>query len=101
MKRKTFIGGALVLGLLGAMQTSVAFAAGNHDEHKQPPASSQGVDSKPTPKPQQPSSSPMNHGNMDHGSMNHESMDHSGMNHDKMNPASKATDTEVDSKHDH
>jgi uncharacterized protein involved in copper resistance len=101
MKRKTLIGGALVLGLLGAMQTSGAFAAGNHDEHKQPPTSSQGVDSKPTPKPQQASSSQMNHGDMDHGSMDHESMDHSGMNHDKMSPDPKAADAEVDSNHAH
>lgn len=101
LKRKTFIGAALVLGLLGAMQTSVAFAAGNHDEHKQPSTSSQGIGNKPAPKPQQPSNSQMNHGDMDHGSMDHESMDHSGMNHDKMSPDSKATDAEVDSKHDH
>lgn len=101
LKRKIFIGGALVLGLLSAMQTSVALAAGNHDEHKQPSTSSQGSDSKPATKPQQPSSSQMNHGGMDHGSMDHESMDHSGMNHDKMSPDPKATDAEVDSKHDH
>jgi hypothetical protein len=31
LTRKTFIGGALALGLLGAMQTSVALAAGNHE----------------------------------------------------------------------
>ncbi|MCJ0975982.1 hypothetical protein MST27_21715 [Pseudomonas sp. PS1] len=101
MKRKTLIGGALVLGLLGAMQTSVAFAAGSHDEHKQPSTSSQGLDSKSAPKPHNSSRSQMNHGDMDHGSMDHESMDHSGMNHDKMSPDPKAADAEVDSNHAH
>jgi uncharacterized protein involved in copper resistance len=100
LKRKTFIGGALVLGLLGAMQT-YTFAAGNHDEHKQPSTSSQGLDSKPAPQPQQPSNSQMNHGDMDHGSMEHESMDHGGMSHDNMSPDPKATDAEVDSNHAH
>jgi uncharacterized protein involved in copper resistance len=101
LTRQIFIGGALALGLLGAVQTTVALAAGNHDEHQQPPTSSQGSDSKPTTKPKQPSSSQMNHGDMDHGSMGHGSMDHRGMNHDRMSPDPKATDAEVDSKHDH
>ena len=101
LKRKNFIGGALALGLLGAVQTTVALAAGNHDEHQQPPTSSQGSDSKPATKPKQPSSSQMNHGDMDHGSMDHGSMDHRGMNHDKMSPDPKAADSEVNSKHDH
>lgn len=101
LKRKTFISGALVLGLLGAIQTSVAFAAGNHDEHKQPSTTSQGLGSKPAPQPQERPSSQMNHGDMDHGSMDHKSMDHSGMNHDKMSPDPKATDAEADSKHGH
>jgi uncharacterized protein involved in copper resistance len=96
MKRKTLIGGALMFGLLSALQTSAAFAGDDHDQHKQSSSFSQNSDSKPASQSQETSSSQMSHGDMGHGSMDHGEMDHGKMDHDP-----KATGTEVDSHHDH
>jgi uncharacterized protein involved in copper resistance len=90
-KRKTLIGSALMFSLLGVMNMSAAFA-----EHKQSSASSQNPGNKPASQTQGTSNSKMNHDDMDHGSMDHGEMEHGKMDHDP-----KATDTEVDSHHDH
>ena len=95
-KRKTLIGSALMFSLLGVMNISAAFAEQTHDQHKQPSASSQNSGNKPASQTQGTSNSKMNHDDMDHGSMDHGEMEHGKMDHDP-----KATDTEVDSHHDH
>lgn len=95
-KRKTLIGSALMFSLLGVMNMSAAFAEQKHDQHKQSSASSQNPGKKPASQTQGTSNSKMNHDDMDHGSMDHGEMEHGKMDHDP-----KATDTEVDSHHDH
>ncbi|WP_454864772.1 hypothetical protein [Pseudomonas rhizophila] len=98
LMRKTLIGSALALGLLGAMQMPAAFAGEVQGEHEHSSAASHDSGNKPAVQPHgQSSDSPqMNHGKMDHGSTDHDDMDH-----DKKKQEHDANKTEAGSNHDH
>lgn len=93
LQHKTLIGGALALGLLGAMQMPAAFAGTGQAEHEHSSATSHEPASKP-PAPSQ--GQQMKHGDMDHGAMGH-----SDMGHDTMSGEHNANEAEAGSNHDH
>lgn len=76
LNRKSLIGCALAIGLLGGVP--VALAGESSGEHSHPaPASS-------THKPEPAQKSKANESKTDHGSMDHGSMDHSKMSDESM-----------------
>jgi len=103
LQRKTLIGSVLAIGLLGAMQTSAAFAGDAQVEHPRASATAHDAASKPAASRQgQPShGEQMKQGDMDHGSMNHGSMNDRDMGHDMMSGEHNANEAGTDSNHDH
>ncbi|WP_137820171.1 hypothetical protein [Pseudomonas sp. 2FG] len=97
LNRKTLIGSAFAVSLLGVMQMPIAVASGDHGEHEHSTAPVANSTGKPAP---QQKGQAADSRKMDHGSMNHGSMDHSKMAHGSMNHEPKANKADADRDHD-
>ncbi|WP_137889227.1 hypothetical protein [Pseudomonas sp. 2FE] len=79
LNRKTLIGSAFAVGLLGVMQIPIALASGDHGEHAHSSAPAADSTDKPATQQKGPAAESQK---MDHGSMDHSKMDHGSMNHE-------------------
>lgn len=86
LNRKTLIGRACVIGLMGAMPMPSAFAGDDQGEHEHSPAPATNAASQPT----------QQKGPADDS----QKMDHRGMDHDSMSHEHKAKETVTDRDHD-
>ncbi len=73
LNRKSLIGCALVIGLLGGVPVALAGESGGDHSHPTPASSTDKPESTQKPKTNE---SKTDHGSMDHSKMSEESMDH-------------------------
>ena len=80
LNRKSLIGCALVIGLLGGVPVALAGESGGDHSHPTPASSTDKPESTQKPKTNE---SKTDHSSMDHGSMDHSKMSDESMDHDQ------------------